>query len=40
MVLTKKILKKHGFEEKFNFKKQILKKILRTKNQVLTQLTP
>ena len=31
---------KHDFEEKVNFKKQILKKNLHTKNPVLFQFTP
>ena len=36
----KKFFRRHDFEEKINFKKQILKKILRTKNNILIQFTP
>ena len=36
----KKISKKYDFEEKINFKKQILKKMLHTKKHVLIQFTP
>ena len=36
----KNFSKKHDFEEKINFMKQILKKMLHTKNHVLTQFTP
>ena len=35
----KKFFRRHDFEEKINFKKQILKQILRTKNHVLIQFT-
>ena len=41
MILKKKIFfRRHDFEEKFNFKKQILKKMLHTKKDVLIQFTP
>ena len=41
MILKKKnFFRRHDVEEKINFKKQILKKKLRTKNHVLIQFTP
>ena len=39
MNLKKKFSKEHDFEEKFNFIKQILKKMLHTKNHILIQFT-
>ena len=41
MILKKKnFFRRHDFEEKFIFKKQILKKMLHTKKDVLIQFTP
>ena len=40
MILKKKYVKKHDFEEKIIFKKHDFEKSLNTKNHVLVQFTP